>query len=338
MTSAMPVSALPRARADAVRLRDAPHLGLTRAQLRSTGWQQLSHGLHAVRRPERPLVDTARLVAQVLPRDSGFGHLTSAALRGWWLPHVLPAHVLLATTTSQIHVQRGGLYVRRSRTAQIEMVDGVPCVSASDTLAEMARDLSLIDLVPMIDCALATGESVESILSAIRPGARGARVLRRAVKLADAKSESWWETVLRLQHTLVGLGPVECQHEIWDGKTFVARADLYLVGTHRFPECDGGDHRDRDRHGRDLRRDKALLRLGLDRYGYTTAEIAREPGTVIRDAEAARGLVADPARVARWWALARPSSITAYGRSRLGARLESYRLATRHRVAEPGRR
>ena len=56
-------------------------------------------------------------------------------------------------------------------------------------------------------------------------------------------------------------------------------------GTTRYPESDGGEHRDRYRHRRDLARDKGLSRLRLERYGYTTDEIAHCPQTIIRDAE-----------------------------------------------------
>lgn len=320
-----------------VRLPLAADSGLTRGRLRSTCWERLSRGLYAPRRPDRPLAELARSVARVLPRGSGFGHLTSAGLRDWWLPNGLRNHVLLATTTSNVHVQRRGLYVRRSRVAEFEDVDGVTCVTAGQTLLELARDLTLVDLVPIVDCALATGTSREEILAAAGRRARGAVTLRAAVRLADPRSESWWESILRLQHVLTGLGPVESQVEIRDEGLLVARADLHLTGTNRYPECDGGEHRDRKRHLKDLRRDKAMQRLGRERYGYSTGEIASQPETVIRDAEDARGLEHDGDRSRQWWRAARTSTVTAYGRTRLSARLERYRLAAERRVAPSGR-
>ncbi len=267
-------------------------------------------------------------MAGVLPRQSGFGHVTSAALRGWWLPNGIHAgSVLLASTTSGVHVQRQGLYVRRSVHTQVEDLAGLPVVSAEETLLELAQDLSLVDLVPLVDCALAAGIAPDGVLAAARPRARGARTLRKAVALADPRSESWWESVLRLMHVMTGLGPVDCQVELWDGPQFLARADLHLVGTNRYPECDGGEHRTKERHGRDLRRDKAMTRNGADRYGYTTAEIAHQPAMIIRDAEDARCLPHDPARAALWWRLARSSTLTGHGRARLAGRLLRYRRA-----------
>ena len=312
---------------ESVRTRDLPSHGVSPWRLRGPEWERVSHGLHAPAVFLRSVPDLARLTAPVLPRDCGFGHLTSARLRNWWLPNQLGDHVLLATTRSGVHVQRAGLYVRRSRYAEVELVSGLALMTAAQTLVELARDLTLVDLVPMVDCALAAGASPDEILAAARPRAQGARTLRRAVGLADPLSESWWESVLRLLHVVAGLGPVECQVDVVGRNGLVGRADLHLVGTNRYPECDGGEHRTRARHLSDLRRDKAMHRLGAERYGYTTLEIARQPQVVIDDAEDARGYPHDPRRVARWWAVARGSSLTAYGRNRLAARLERYRLA-----------
>jgi hypothetical protein len=300
--------------------------GLPASRLRRVAWRRVSRGLYLPNTEHTP-AQLAAAVALVLPRHSGFGHLTSAALREWWLPHRLPPHVLLATTRSGVHVQRNGLYVRRSAVAEFEDLDGIPCVTGAHTLVELASDLSLVDLVPIVDCALASGVSADDIRAASSPRSRGAATLRRALALADERSESWWESVLRLQHVLTGLGPVDCQPEIWADGTFLARADLHLVGTTRYPECDGGEHRDPKRHTRDLARDKGMSRLGLQRYGYTTSEIGYGPQTIIRDAEDARGLPHDSARVRAWWAVARPSSLTGSGRTRLAGRLERYRLA-----------
>jgi hypothetical protein len=274
------------------------------------------------------LRERAAASVKVLPRDSGFGHLTSAALRGWWLPNRLDGvPVLFGSTTSKVHVQRPGVYVRRSRFTVVEDVDGLPLVTPAETLLELSQDLSLVDLVPMVDCALASGTCELDLLSAARPGARGAVVLRRAVALADPRSESWWESVLRLMHVVTDLGPVECQVDIWADDLFVARADLHLTGTRRYPECDGGEHRTKERHERDLVRDKALQRMQVERYGYTTREIECQPDLVIRDAETARGVRHSTARVHRWRRLATRSTLSGHGRARLLARLARYRRA-----------
>jgi very-short-patch-repair endonuclease len=312
-----------------VLLRRAPELGLARHNLLSLRWERLSRGLYGARAGERTPTELARALGEVLPRDSGFGHLFSARVRDWWMPNRLGPHVALATTTSAVHVQRQGLYVRRSRYGEFEEVDGVRLSTAAQTLVELARDLVVADLVPMVDCALRDGAVADEILAAARPRVPGARRLRQAVALADPRSESWWESVLRLLHVLPGLGPVECQAPLEQDGTSFGRADLHLVGTRRFAECDGGRHREKERHDHDLRREKLISRGRYERYGYTTSEITHRPGMIIRDAEDARGWPHDPTRLRTWWAWAGTSTLTPYGRTLLAARLERYRLAAR---------
>jgi hypothetical protein len=127
----------------ALRLRDAPTHDLTRGRLRTLAWEAISHDLYAPLDPKRSRLEHARALTPALPRESGFGHLTAAGLRGWWLPHRLGSHVWLATTTSAVHIQRRGLYVRRSRLAEFDDLDGVPVVSAAQTLVDLAREQAL---------------------------------------------------------------------------------------------------------------------------------------------------------------------------------------------------
>lgn len=241
----------------------------------------------------------------------------------------------MATTTSRVHVQRNGLYVRRSCFGEFERsVDGICVSTAPQTLIELAADLSLVDLVPMVDCALRDGADPTQIVAAARPRLTGSGRLRRAVELADPQSESWWESVLRLLHVLTGLGPVDSQVELWAGGSFLGRADLHLVGTDRYPECDGGIHREPAQHDADLGRDKRFSRHRYERYGYTTHEIRARPEMIIRDAEDARGLAHDPGRIRAWWRLANESTLTGYGRTRLAARMQRYRRAALRSDAE----
>ena len=299
-----------------------------RGLLRGAGWRRLSRGLYVPHGVECDDRTDLRHLARVLPKDSAFGHLTNAAARGWWLPNRLPRHVIMASTRSGVHVQRFGMYVRRSAFLEFEERDGIPMATAATLLVELARDLTLVDLVPMVDCALADGASADELRAACRRRTRGVAALRRAIELGDPRSESWWESVLRVMHVVTGLGPVETQVDIEDTEgIFVGRADLHLVGTNRYPECDGGDHRTAEQHGQDLRRDKAMSRLGAERYGYTTQEIARSAAVIIRDAEDARGWQHDPGRISLWNQLARTSTLTGHGRARLHARLRRYQLA-----------
>lgn len=166
--------------------------------------------------------------------------------------------------------------------------------------------------------------TVIDIEVAIRKRQRGLPRLRQALSLCDSRSESPWETILRLIHTASGID-VEPQSTIRNEfGDVVARADLHLCGTRRLAEYDGAVHRERSQHEADLRREKALSRLGFERYGYIKAELIDNPAVVIRDAETALGLRHDLRRVVAWNELFHPSTLTDDGWRRFLHRLHRF--------------
>ncbi|MET0820665.1 MAG: hypothetical protein ABWY58_06850 [Aeromicrobium sp.] len=277
------------------------------------------------------LPKTCRAIQLVLPDDAVFTHLTSAAPRGWRLPQVNEVPIIAVTDGDWAHLDRRGVYVRRCDVPRHHRsrLSGVRIASPEWTIVELAEDLGLIDLVAVIDGALHDGDTtVDRLADAIVPGRRGARTMRRALALADPLSESFWESVLRMTHQLCGV-PVRSQVEVHDplGR-FVARTDLQIVGTARHPEYDGGEHRLRERHRRDLERDKGLARMGQERYGYTSVELVDTPLLVVRDAEDALGWPHDMARAKPWLHELERSSVSDQGRARLSRRLNRFRRAT----------
>src|SRR4051794_7971896 len=107
----------------------------------------------------------------------------------------------------------------------------------------------------------------------------------------------------------------------WVDGRFIARGDLRLVGHDTFHEYDGADHRDRERHRSDLRRDRDLEEHGWIRRGYTDLEVIHRPVTIIRDADRTLGRPHDPDRLAAWYALLRESCFTPARRHLLLRRL-----------------
>lgn len=315
---------------DSLRVKDAATFGVTRSMLRGRSWEHPTRGVYSRAASLATSRGHAEAFALVLPRDSGFGHLTGAALRNWWLPWLPTGVPLLATTRSGVHVHRPGLYLRRSRLATFAALDGISVVHPAECLLEMAIDLSIIDLVPMIDIALRAGACTPDDIARVtdRPR-RGTSRLRCAMQLADPRSESAWESILRLLHVLCGIS-VEPQALVTDATgAVIARADLLISGSRRLAEYDGSYHRDRERHGADLAREKALARGGHERYGYTAAEIVRRPSRIIADAEAALALPHEASRMRPWLAAAAQSTLTPQGRCRLRERLQRYVDASR---------
>lgn len=302
---------------------------------RGVEWRRVGYGLH--RRdaggrdpsdrqdqgPEhgagraRPLGDL-RAWQLLLPEEACFTHLTAAAAWGLWLPPVpagMPVHVSLPKDADR--PRRPELRPSRlSRVVIPQLVDGVRLAPVPETLLACARDLRLLDLVVLTDSAVRLGLCAVAEIGAVAaPRRRGAPALRAALELVDPRAESPWESVLRVFHVLCEV-PVEPQKAIVDESgRFVARADLWLVGTRTLHEYDGAVHRDRRVHHKDLARERAIANAGWTRRGYTSADLLGRAHLVLREADAALGRAHDSRRLEAWYAALRESLFSAAGRA-----------------------
>ncbi|GAA1930398.1 hypothetical protein [Nocardioides marmoribigeumensis] len=290
-----------------------------RGRLRGREWHRVSTGLfHSDR--GRPL-DAWQLA---LPRSGRFSHLTAAELWGWWLPHLpdrLP--VIAAVDAKATRPQRPGLrVVRVDPWRPSTELDGLRVDSAVDTLLVCARDLSLLDLVVLVDSALHAGACTRSDLErAAATRRKGARALREALALADERSESAYETLLRLLHTIAGYD-VEPQKVIRDGAgDEIARADLWFVGTMHLAEYDGKDHLPREQQEVDLARGRRIVAQGWIRRGYVSKDLVHKAAGVLRDAELVTGRAARSGALAEWNQLLAGSCYTPAGRALLARRV-----------------
>jgi hypothetical protein len=310
---------------DPIRHRDAEARGFSPHLLRTSWFVHPAAGVAQLASTADDLASTCRAVATVLSDDVVFTHVTSARLRGWWMPLIDDLPLVACSWRDAPHVDRRGVYVRRCGIPPQHRghLDGVPVASAEWTIVELSEHLALLDLVAVIDSALHLGHtSVGLIRATMVRGRRGVRVLRRALDVVDGRSESWWESMLRLLHVLSGF-EVEPQHVVRNAAGVeIARGDLLIVGTSRLAEFDGADHRERQQHQRDLRREKAPAREGIERYGYTATDLIHSPELVVHDAETARGLAHLPGRVGLWRAEAHLATISVPGQRALRGRLQ----------------
>jgi hypothetical protein len=211
--------------------------------------------------------------------------------------------------------------MRTTPEPTIEWVRGLPVVSATDVLLALARHFGLLDVVVILDAALRRGDvSQRQLGHALAARRRGVRRLREAAPLSDGRSESPYESLLRLLHVVCDVRVVP-QHDLWCDGRFVARGDLRLVGCQAFHEYDGAGHRDRLQQRTDLRRDRDIEAAGWVRRGYTDLEVLRRPVEILRDADRSLRREHAPARLDAWYWLLRDSCFTAVGRRRLLGRL-----------------
>lgn len=290
---------------------------------------QLGHGIQrrAGLDGDAALFAELRAWTPVLPPSGVFTGLTVARACGLWLPPMpgaLPHFVAMGTVRGEVKPMRAELWVTRHPTPPRHvMVDDVRFEPIPYALLACARVLGLLDLVVLIDSALHLGLcSIAELHKVAALRRRGAPLLRAALDLADRRSESPWETVLRMLHVAIGVA-VTPQVDLYDERhTHIARVDLLLDGTRRPHEYDGADHRERKQHVRDLRRDRDLVSAGYPRRGYTSEDLILRPIVVLRDCDQTLGRPHDPSRLDRWTALLRDSLFARWGGTRLEVALQ----------------
>ncbi len=210
--------------------------------------------------------------------------------------------------------------MRLKSPGAVETIGDVRVASAVEILLACARDLGLVDVVVLLDGAVRAGDiDLAELASDLQPLRRraGLPALRRALDLADSRSESAWETLLRLLHVVCGV-EVEPQFEVPE---LGARGDLLIVGSRTFHEYDGEVHLPRTQQRKDLRRHRRLDVDAWSRHGYTSEDVLHRAVTILRDADHAIGRSHRPERVRVWHELLRESLFTPAGTARFLRRI-----------------
>lgn len=280
-------------------------------------WQRIARGVWSppVLTPDARAELTASLV---LPTASAFTHLTGAGLYGWWLPSSPPHPVFVAMRRSDPRPRRPGLLVcRHPKSFGFTLQGGLRVTTPAETILAAARDLGVLDLVVLGDSALRSGHvTLTELEICASQRRRGAPLLREVIPLLDKRSESAWESIMRVLHGAAEI-PVEPQHPVHDADgRFLARADFWVVGTRRIHEYDGGVHREPEVQDGDLRRDRLLLSADWQRYGYTSRHLLNEAASIIRDSDLLLGRPWDSSRLWAWENLLNASMLRRPGRAR----------------------
>jgi hypothetical protein len=292
-------------------------------RVRGRGWVGVTRGAHRLGTAQDPWRADLAAWQSVLPATAVFTGLTLARTRRWWLPP-LPddVPVFVAIGPGGCHPNRAGLILSRHPVPPAcEVLGGLRLAPPAEALLACARVLCLLDLVVLIDAALHAGDCSEAALVEAAARRRGARLLRRAIDLADGRSESAFETLLRLLHVACGI-QVEPQRVVVDEhRGFVARGDLWLVGTTTLHEYDGAHHLTRARQRRDLARGRRVTGVEWVRRGYTSVEVLHQGVSILREADLAVGRPHRPERIRAWHDLLRDSLFTAAGTARFRSNL-----------------
>ncbi|GAA1773172.1 hypothetical protein GCM10009795_019100 [Nocardioides hankookensis] len=255
----------------------------------------------------------------VLPPDAVFTHLTAARLLGWQLPR-LPEQVpvFVAVGLKSRRPRRPGLICSRLvRPAEPGTRFKLPIDRPEEILLRASRDLGLLDVLILLESALALGhvdaERMEAVLASGRPGVR---LLREAWIRCTGRSESAGETVLQQFHRAMEI-PFEPQVELVDADGVVlGRADILVTGTTFLHEYDGEHHRSKRQQSIDLRRDRGLMAAYV-RKGFTLDDLVNHPAVVMHEIDAALDRTHDLTRLRRWKGIVANSMYSADARDRV---------------------
>jgi hypothetical protein len=295
-----------------------------RGEIRLAKYRRVSHGLGLVKIPslsdEEEWHRDLRAYLLVLPQGAVFTHLTGARLLGWHLPK-LPEQVpvFAAVTGNSARPRRHGLICSRLvERGRSQWRHGLPVDGAEEILLRAARDLSLLDLMILLESALRLGHVDRDRMTAVLASGRpGVRMLREAWRRSTGKSHSAGETVLQAFHHVMEV-PVRPQFEVYDDHgDLIAQADLLVVGTNLLHEYDGAHHRRKEQQKVDLRRERGIAAASYVRKGFVLDDLLNHPAVVMHEIDNALGRPHDLGRLRRWRRLVENSLYSDAGRSRV---------------------
>lgn len=291
--------------------------------MRRRGFRRVAHGLFLVHvehlDEEAEWRRDLRAWIEVLPPDAVFTGLTAARLLGWHLPQLPEQTPVFAATHADTRPRRHGLVCSRLRRSTVPgRVDGLPVDTGAEILLRCARDLSTLDLRIVVEGARRArhvdAEQMTEILASRRPGVRQ---LRAAWLESSGKADSGGEAVLQMFHDVLEIA-YEAQRELYDdGGHLVARADLWIVGTDRLHEYDGGVHRSKEAQRADLRRSGGIERARLVRRGFTLDDMLNHPLVTMHEIDSDLGRPHRMRRFRSWQRLVEQSLYSPAGRERV---------------------
>ena len=235
--------------------------------------------------------------AAVLSLGAGAcAHGTTAALvRGWDLL-VEPGRVEFVVGGQRGRAHLDGVVVRRSRRHRSHALLAspsapglapLPVTGAVQTALACALALPLLEAVVAVDSALRSGQVTLRRLRAAAarlPGVGDAARVRRVLALADPRSGSVLESVLRFHLLAAGVLGFETQRVVHGPQGRLLRADFCFAAARLLVETDGAAWHD---PAADRRLDNALAAAGWRVLRYTWEQVVHEPGLVVAEVRAA---------------------------------------------------
>ena len=253
---------------------DARALGISRGQLRSLPWLHLAHDRWVDLDDGVDRLGHLALLAQGLPDDAAFSHLTAASLLG---AHVdPPARPSIVLTPRRVLPQRAEVLVhaRRLEAGDVVLHRGLRVTSGAQTFLDLAPTTGPAELCAIGDALWRAGAlTAESLAGRLARADRVRGVLRARVVAPrlDPRAMSRPESKVRWWIGQSDLPPIEVQVPVRDRRgRVVAHGDLGWERFRTLVEYEGRQHADPDQFDRDI--DRYSL-MGAD--GYLLLRFAR---------------------------------------------------------------
>lgn len=253
---------------------------LTRRQLDSRAWRPVLRGVYADAQVEVThglYVAAARLL---IPKPAAIAGRSAAWIYGADDVIAVDEPVEVVVPAAHRFGPIAGIRVRTVTAlpaAATREWAGTRVTTPARTAADIARFApDLVEAVVLLDMLVAAGalrpahvEDCRASLGSLP----GSRRTRRALALADGRSESPQESRLRVRLVLAGLPPPTPQYEVRHRGRFVARVDLAYPERKLAIEYDGAWHGAAGQLGRDRRRLNALVAAGWRVIHVTAADL-----------------------------------------------------------------
>jgi very-short-patch-repair endonuclease len=267
---------------------------VTKTDLRSPLFTRLFHNVYVASTVPVTHVLRCKAAALLAPDGAVLTGCSAAAVRG---VELVGAHdpVEFVLPESLLFGLQNGVHIRRTSRGHIDSEPWQEVRLASsprlvlDILTNTKLHRSLPRVVGYLDALLRAGEVDAPALEDYLKNRRDNGIVRakRAIRLADPRSESIPESELRVWLTVAGLKP-DLQVPVFDERRgFVGRLDLAFPAQKLAVEYDGDWHREGDQPQHDEARRRAICALGWRFIVVTKAELYEKPKAVVASVRAA---------------------------------------------------
>ncbi len=252
-------------------------------------WRRVQEGVYQTDRRGQDW--RSKLMAAVLAAGEGSLASHRAALVLWGMDGISSAPVEITVPYTHGPIPRGTIVHRTRRPVEAEVLDGVPVTTPERTLLDCAALLPRLIVTKALESALrkrltSVTELYEVLSTKGGRGVRGTRKLRSvlAERVADTPTDSGSETEILFHMRRARLPEPELQHELFSLEGERMLPDFYWPAIAKAIEIDGLDaHASADALDHDLKRQNALLDLGIELRRFSARAVRRNPDAVVAE-------------------------------------------------------